>query len=488
MGTTLSTDAVELLPDLPATALIGGEWVTARTGDTYDVDNPADGERLATITSCGSEDAVRALDAASAAAAQWAATSPRERSVLLEAAFDLVIARREAFAELITQEMGKPLEQARQEVDYGAEFLRWFSQEAVRGRGRTFVTPAGRTAMVTHDPVGPCYLITPWNFPLSMGTRKIGAALAAGCTVVVKPASATPLTTVALAKVFDEVGLPGGVLNVVTSRHAAEVSRGMFQDTRLAKVSFTGSTQVGSQILRDAAAHVLRSSMELGGNAPFLVFPDADLDAAVAGAMLAKFRNMGQACTAANRFLVHRDIADEFVSRVTAAVEHLTVGDGMDEGVDVGPLIDTGAVVRMGELVADARSKGATVTAGGTASPRSDRFFLPTVLDNVTLDARVIREEIFGPILPVVRFGTEEEALALANDTEYGLAAYAFTGSLATAQRVQAGLHVGMLALNAGVVSEPTAPFGGVQQSGLGREGGSEGIMEYLTTKYTLLG
>jgi len=476
-----------IVPEAPATLFIAGRWVPAAGGATFAVDDPATGEELARVADGQGEDALAALDAASTAAPAWAAATPRERSLLLERAFDLVIERRDAFAELMTREIGKPLVQAQGEVDYGAEFLRWFSQEAVRGRGRTLVTPGGLQGIVTHDPVGPSYLITPWNFPLAMGTRKVGAALAAGCTVILKPASATPLTALALARTLEDAGVPHGVVNVVTSRHAGAISEALFADPRLAKVSFTGSTEVGQSILRGAAQHILRTSMELGGNDPFLVFDDADIGAAVSGAMTAKFRNMGQACTAANRFLVQDGVADEFVERMARAADVLKVGNGMEPGVDIGPLIDDHAVERMEEFVEDALARGARLAAGGHRAAAGDRFFEPTILDHVPADARVVREEIFGPVVPITRFATEDEGIRLANDTRYGLAAYAYTTSVGRAEHLRRSLRVGMLGLNAGIVSEPAAPFGGVGLSGLGREGGSEGIMEYLTTKYTLL-
>lgn len=388
---------------------------------------------------------------------------------------------------LMTLEMGKPLAQSRGEVTYGAEFLRWFSEEAPRAAGRYAATPEGGGRMlVSRHPVGPCYLITPWNFPLAMATRKIAPALAAGCTVVVKPASLTPLTTLLLARVLEEAGVPAGVVNVITSADSAAVSAPLLSDPRLRKLSFTGSTAVGVRLLEQAATRVLRTSMELGGNAPFVVFEDADLDAAVEGALAAKFRNIGQACTAANRFLVHRSLVDEFARRVTSAVDDMQVGPGTRDGVSIGPLISTDAVTSVQELVDDAVARGARVLAGGHSLPGRGAYLAPTVLTEVPHDARLLREEIFGPVLAITAFDDEDEAVTRANATDFGLVSYVYTASLARAQRMIERLETGMMGLNVGVVSNAAAPFGGWKASGLGREGGAEGIAEYLETKYTL--
>ena len=479
------------LAQAPDQLFIGGNWQPAQAGDTLDVHDPATGKRLATLASAGPDDARAALDAACDAFPSWAATPARERSDILRRAFDLLMERAEDFAWLMTLEMGKPLEQSRGEVTYGGEFLRWFSEEGVRVTGRHGATPEGTgRSIVTQHPVGPSYLITPWNFPLAMATRKIAPALAAGCTVVIKPASLTPLTTLAFAALLDEAGVPAGVVNVITSADSGAVTEPILADPRLRKLSFTGSTAVGVKLLEQAAPRVLRTSMELGGNAPFIVFDDADLDAALDGAMTAKFRNIGQACTAANRFLVHRSLVDEFARRVTERVLTLRMGRGTEDGIDVGPLINADAVVKTAALVEDAVDKGATLLAGSGLAPDGEaegNFFAPTVLSNVQPGSRLLREEIFGPVLAIMPFDTEEEAVALANDTEYGLVSYVYTQSLARGQRMIDALETGMMGLNVGVVSNAAAPFGGWKMSGLGREGGAEGIHEFLETKYTLM-
>ncbi|SDD17643.1 NAD-dependent succinate-semialdehyde dehydrogenase [Auraticoccus monumenti] len=473
--------------DVPTDLFIGGSWRPATGGRTVDVTDPADGAVLATVADATAEDAVAALDAAAAAQQDWAATAPRERSDVLRAAFDAITARADDFARLMTLEMGKPLAESLGEVTYGAEFLRWFSEEAVRVGGRHGVRPEGGAEMVVRPhPVGPCLLITPWNFPLAMATRKLGPALAAGCTVVLKPATLTPLTTLAAVRVLEQAGLPAGVVNVLTTTDAAAVTEPLMADRRLRKVSFTGSTPVGRTLLGQAAANVLRTSMELGGNAPFLVFDDADLDTAVTAAMQAKFRNVGQACTAANRFLVQRGIADRLVERLTAAVDDLVVGRGTDEGVTIGPLVSDGAVAKCVELVQDAVRRGATLVRGGRALDGPGHFLEPALLTDVPADARICSEEVFGPVLAITVFDTEDEAVALADDTEFGLASYVCTSDLTRARRVVDRLEVGMAAVNLGVLSNAAAPFGGVKQSGLGREGGSEGIAEYQSLRYTL--
>jgi succinate-semialdehyde dehydrogenase/glutarate-semialdehyde dehydrogenase len=473
---------------IPTQLFIGGEWVDAEGGRTLDVTDPATGEVIASIADASAGDGARALDAAVAAQADWAATAPRVRGEILRWAFDLLQERKEDFAALMTSEMGKPLAESRGEVAYGGEFLRWFSEEAVRISGRYGLNPEGTGNMVVSQrPVGPCFLITPWNFPLAMATRKIAPALAAGCTAVVKPASLTPLTTLAFVALLEEAGLPKGVVNVITTSRTGEVSAPIIADPRLRKLSFTGSTGVGQRLIEQAAKGVLRVSMELGGNAPFVVFEDADLDAAVEGALIAKFRNIGQACTAANRFIVHSSIADEFSVRVAEKVRAMRVGPGADDGVNIGPLINDAAVSTSAELVADAVERGARVLTGGSAIEGAGSFFEPTVLGNVAAGTRLLSEEIFGPVLAVTTFDTEDEAVDLANATEYGLVSYVFTRDLARGHRMIDRLETGMMGLNVGVVSNAAAPFGGIKQSGVGREGGAEGIHEYLSTKYTLI-
>jgi succinate-semialdehyde dehydrogenase/glutarate-semialdehyde dehydrogenase len=464
---------------------IGGWWYASADGQTFPVENPATGDVVARVADAGPHDAVAALDAACLSAGGWASATPRTRGELLRRAFEALLSRSEDFAYLITTEMGKPLAESRSEVAYAADFLRWFAEEAVRLPGRFGRSPDGDTQMlVTARPVGPCYLITPWNFPLAMATRKIAPALAAGCTVVLKPADATPLTALLLADLLAEVGLPAGVVNVLTTSRPAEVSAALFQDSRLRKVSFTGSTGVGRRLLSEAADRVLRTSMELGGNAPFIVFADADLDVAVEGAMQAKFRNAGQACTAANRFLVDERVADAFTQRLSERVAALTVGPGQDPATNIGPLIDRRAVTKVSGLVDGAVAGGAQLLAGGHALIGPGCFFEPTVLTGVSPDSAIAREEIFGPVVTLIPFADEPEAVQLANDTEYGLASYVYTRDLGRAHRMITALDAGMTAINVGSVSNAAAPFGGVKQSGLGREGGAEGIQEYLEVKY----
>ncbi|WP_104108455.1 NAD-dependent succinate-semialdehyde dehydrogenase [Nocardioides sp. 616] len=473
---------------LPTQLFVNGKWRDAADGRLLSVDDPADGSVLVEVADASVDDAREALDAAVAAQHAWAATAPRERAELLRAAYELVNSRAEDFARVISLEMGKPLAEARGEVLYGNEFLRWFSEEAVRVHGRWMQNPAGGSRLLTMKrPVGPCLLITPWNFPLAMGTRKLGAALAAGCTAVVKPASQTPLTMLLLASVLDEVGLPAGVVNVVTTSASGEVGEALMADDRLRKVSFTGSTAVGRTLVRQSADNLQRVSMELGGNAPFLVFEDADLDAAVEGAMAAKMRNMGEACTAANRFLVHESVAQEFSERLAARMSALSVGRGQDDGVEVGPLIDQKARDSISALVADAVADGARALVGGEVPEGPGWFYPPTVLVDVPEDSEINREEIFGPVAPVTSFRTEGEAIERANSSEYGLAAYAYTRDLTRALRVSEALDFGMVGLNTGVVSNAAAPFGGVKASGFGREGGFEGIEEYLDVTYVAI-
>ncbi|MDY6055333.1 NAD-dependent succinate-semialdehyde dehydrogenase [Micrococcus sp.] len=473
-----------LLDSLNTGVLIDGQWREASTGRTFDVVDPSTGKVLTSVQDAGTEDALAALDAADRAQADWARTAPRERAEILRRAFDLVNERAEDFALLMTLEMGKPLVESRGEVVYGAEFLRWFSEETVRHYGRYVTTPEGKNKiLVQHRPVGPCLLITPWNFPLAMATRKIAPAIAAGCTMVVKPAKLTPLTTLLFAQVLEEAGLPAGVLNVVASSAASEISGPLLQDSRLRKMSFTGSTGVGRRLLKDAADNVLRTSMELGGNAPFLVFEDADLDAAVKGAVQAKMRNMGEACTAANRFLVHESVAEEFTRRFAERMAGLTPGRGTEDGVDVGPIIDADAREGIHELVTEAVAAGGEVVTGGEKVEGEGYFYRPTVL-TVGNDNPILGQEIFGPVAPVTTFADEEEAVRLANDTEYGLAAYLFTQGFTRMFRVTERLEYGMIGFNAGVISNAAAPFGGVKQSGLGREGAAEGIEEYTSVQY----
>jgi succinate-semialdehyde dehydrogenase/glutarate-semialdehyde dehydrogenase len=464
---------------------IDGKWGPGSDGRTIDVEDPSTGEILASVADATVADGAAALDAAVAAQADWAATPPRDRGEILRRAFEQITARAEEFALLMTLEMGKPLAEARGEVTYGAEFFRWFAEEAVRISGRWSTAPNGATRLVTmKQPVGPTLMITPWNFPLAMGTRKIGPALAAGCTMVVKPAKQTPLSMLALAELLSECGVPPGVVNVITTSRTGEVIEPIIRDPRLRKLTFTGSTPVGRKLVGQSAEQLLRVSMELGGNAPFLVFEDADIDAAVAGAMLAKMRNIGEACTAANRFLVHESVAEEFSSKFAARMAGMSVGRGTEDGVTVGPLIDATAQASVAALVDDARAKGATVVCGGTRVGDQGYFYAPTLLTGVTADALLMREEIFGPVAPVATFATEAEAVARANDTEYGLVAYVFTRDLSRTLRVSEALEFGMVGINQGIVSNPAAPFGGVKHSGFGREGGFEGIEEYLEIKY----
>ena len=476
-----------LLESVPDGLFIGGEWSPAISGRTLDVHDPATGEVIKTIADAAVDDGAAALDAAVNAEAAWAKTPPRERAEVLRRAFDLVQEHKDDVGLLMTLEMGKPLAESKAEVSYGSEFLRWFSEESVRIFGRYGSNPEGTGRMiVSQHPVGPCFLITPWNFPLAMATRKIAPAVAAGCTVVIKPPELTPLTTLYFVKLLAEAGLPPGVVNVITTSTSGKVSGPIIADPRLRKLSFTGSTEVGRKLLEQAAANILRTSMELGGNAPFLIFDDADLGAAVDGAMMAKFRNIGQACTAANRFIVHQAVADEFAARVTERVQAFNIGRGTEEDVQIGPLINADAVQKADALVRDASYRGAKVLTGGHPIQGPGTFYEPTVVTGVRPGSDILREEIFGPVLSIVTFGDEDEAVRIANDTEYGLVGYAYTKDLARGQRLIESLQTGMLGLNVGVVSNAAAPFGGVKQSGIGREGGFEGIQEYLSTKYTL--
>ncbi|MCP3798229.1 NAD-dependent succinate-semialdehyde dehydrogenase [Allokutzneria sp. A3M-2-11 16] len=464
---------------------IGGKWVAAKDGKTFAVLDPSTGQRLCDVADASPADGRAALDAAVAAQPGFAAMPPRERGEILRRAYEILLARNEELALLMTLEMGKPLAEARGEVAYAAEFFRWFAEEAVRVDGGYAVAPNGSGRfLVTKQPVGPTLLITPWNFPMAMGGRKIGPAIAAGCTTVIKPAAQTPLSMLALAGILTEAGLPDGVLNVITTKDAGGVMEPLIRDGRARKLSFTGSTGVGRKLLEQCAEKVLRTSMELGGNAPFLVFDDADLDAAVDGAMQAKMRNIGEACTAANRFYVQRGVYDEFARRLTERMASLKMGRGTENDVVVGPLIDDAAVRKVSELVKDAVDRGAKVLTGGSEVDGPGNFYPATVLTDVPRDARMSDEEIFGPVAPISVFDTEDEALAAANDTEYGLVSYLYTSDVKRALRVSERLEAGMIGLNQGIVSNPAAPFGGIKQSGLGREGGTVGIEEFLETKY----
>ncbi|MEV4730087.1 NAD-dependent succinate-semialdehyde dehydrogenase [Saccharopolyspora sp. NPDC049426] len=475
----------KLLAEVRTGLFIDGDWRPAKDGATFDVEDPSTGKVLTSVANATSADGAAALDAAAAAQESWAATSPRERAELLRCAFEAVTARAEDFALLMTMEMGKPLAEARGEVAYGAEFLRWFSEEAPRISGRFATAPDGKSRLIVlKRPVGPCLFITPWNFPLAMATRKIAPAIAAGCTMVLKPAALTPLTAALFTQVLSDAGLPAGVLNVVPTTEAGAVTGPLIKDSRLRKLSFTGSTPVGRKLLADSAHQVLRTSMELGGNAPFLVFGDADLDAAVDGAMLAKLRNMGEACTAANRFIVHSSVAKEFSSKLVERMERLRPARGTEPDSDLGPLIDAASRDKVHDLVMDAVGRGAEVRTGGAPIDGPGYFYPPTVITGVNEDARILSEEVFGPVAPIITFDTEDQAVALANNTEYGLVSYAFTRDLRRGMRLMERLDSGMFGLNSGIVSNPAAPFGGVKQSGLGREGGLEGIEEFLETRY----
>ena len=469
----------------PTQLFIAGEWRDARSGATIDVADPSTEATLAAVADATAEDALAALEAACAGQTEWAATPPRDRGEILRGAFAAMVERQDELALLMTLEMGKPLAESRAEVTYAAEFFRWFSEEAVRISGRWSVSPDGSGRILTmKQPVGPCLLITPWNFPLAMGTRKIGPAIAAGCTMVVKPAQQTPLSMLALAQLLTDAGLPRGVLNVITSSSAGRVVQPLMEDARLRKMSFTGSTPVGKTLMGQAAGRLLRISMELGGNAPFVVFDDADVDAAVEGALVAKMRNIGESCVAANRFHVQSGVAEEFTEKLAQRMSALRLGRGTEDGVEVGPLIDGDQLGKVGELVDDAVGKGAKAVVGGSARGGRGYFFEPTVLRDVSSDARLLGEEIFGPVAPIATFGSDDEGVVAANNTEYGLVAYAYTRDVKRALRVTEQLETGMVGLNRGRVSNPAGPFGGVKESGFGREGGAEGIEEYLSTKY----
>jgi succinate-semialdehyde dehydrogenase/glutarate-semialdehyde dehydrogenase len=478
------SDESAVLEKVPKQLLIGGKWVDGANG-TLPVEDPATEETLVDVADASPDDAAKALDAAVETQKEWQRTPPRERGEILRRAWEEITERADELALLMTLEMGKSLAESKAEITYGSEFLRWFAEQAVRIDGRYAVAPNGQGRLLTmKQPVGPCLLITPWNFPLAMGTRKIGPAVAAGCTMVIKPAKQTPLSMLALAEILANAGLPPGVLNVVTSSSSGSVMEPLIKDPRLRKLSFTGSTPVGKKLMEQASEQLLRVSMELGGNAPFIVFDDADLDDVIEGAMIAKMRNIGEACTAANRFHVADSLSDAFADRLAERMSALKLGRGTEEGVDVGPLIDGDQRGKVQELVDDAVGKGAKRVVGGSAREGRGYFYEPTVLADVPDDANLLKEEIFGPVAPVKSFGSEEEAIAAANDTEYGLVAYVYTRDVKRALRVCEALEYGMVGLNQGMVSNPAAPFGGIKASGFGREGGYEGIEEYLETKY----
>jgi succinate-semialdehyde dehydrogenase/glutarate-semialdehyde dehydrogenase len=488
MMSSLAEQEQAVLASVAKELYIGGQWRPAAGGATFAVEDPATQQPLVEVADATPEDALAALAAAAEAQERWAATAPRERGEILRRAYEALVARGEELALLMTLEMGKALAESRAEIAYAGEFFRWFAEEAVRVHGRYMVNTTGQGRILTmRQPVGPCVFVTPWNFPTAMGTRKIAPALAAGCTVVVKPAQLTPLSILALAQVLADSGLPAGVLNVITATHSREVIEPLLHDVRTRKLSFTGSTEVGRQLIAQSAQQVLRVSMELGGNAPFLVFADADVDAAIDGAMIAKLRNVGEACTAANRFHVHESVAEEFAQGLLERMSALKVGRGSEPDTDVGPLIDESQRCKVAELVEDAAARGARLRLGGQALDGPGYFYAPTLLDRIPADARLLREEIFGPVAPIATFKDDDEAVRAANDTEYGLVAYLYTRDLTRAFRVCERLQTGMIGLNQGLVSNPAAPFGGVKQSGFGREGGFEGIDEYLETKYVAL-
>jgi len=484
MSTITAPAEQKIVDEVPKQLYIGGEWRDGSKG-TLSVEDPSTGDSLCEVADASTDDAKAALTAAVDIGPEWAAHAPRERGEILRRAFEAITARADDLALLMTLEMGKPLAESKAEIAYGAEFFRWFSEEAVRIDGRYSTNTNGQGRVLTmKQPVGPCLLITPWNFPLAMGTRKIGPAIAAGCTMVVKPAQQTPLSMLMLVKILEDVGLPGGVVNLVTASSSGETMAPLIADSRLRKLSFTGSTEVGRRLMEQASQNLLRLSMELGGNAPFIVFDDGDVDAAVQGAMIAKMRNIGEACTSANRFHVSDKVADQFAEKLAQKMGELKIGRGTEEGVQVGPLIDDGQRSKVSELVEDAIGRGAKAIVGGRSRDGAGYFYEPTVLTDVPDDANLLHEEIFGPVAPIKGFSDEDEAIAAANDTEYGLVAYVYTNNLKRALRVVERLETGMVGLNQGMVSNAGAPFGGIKQSGFGREGGYEGIEEYLETKY----
>jgi succinate-semialdehyde dehydrogenase / glutarate-semialdehyde dehydrogenase len=477
-------DTARLIDQVPTQLYIGGAWRAAADGRTLEVEDPATRTVLREVADASAVDGTAAVDAAAAAQDDWAATAPRTRGELLRRVHEAILEQADDLAVLLTLEMGKPLAEARSEVVYAAEFFRWFSEEAVRIRGSYSIAPSGANrALTMKQPVGPSVFVTPWNFPIAMGARKIAPALAAGCTTIVKPAQQTPLTMLALARILEECGAPAGVVNVVPTRKPGEVVDAILEDDRIRKLSFTGSTAVGKLLMRKAADRVLRVSLELGGNAPFIVCADADIENAVDGAMLAKMRNIGQACTAANRFFVERPVANEFADALAARFANMKVGAGLDDGIDVGPLIDLAALEKVEELVADSLAKGATATFGGGRTGDGGYFYQPTVLVDVPRDAAMRHDEIFGPVASISPFDDDASVIAEANDTPYGLVSYVYTESLQRALTFAERLESGMVGLNRGIVSDPSAPFGGVKESGLGREGGAEGIDEFLSLK-----
>jgi len=483
MSTQTSEQA--LIEGVNKRLFIGGEWRDAKEGGTLSVEDPATGESLCEVADGQPEDALAALEAADKTQADWARMAPRQRGEILRSAFEMITERIDDLALLMTLEMGKPVADSKAEITYASEFFRWYSEQAVRIGGTYSISPDGNQRIMTmKQPVGPCLMITPWNFPMAMGTRKIGPAIAAGCTMVMKPAKATPLSMLALAEILEEAGLPPGVLNVVTAASSSDIVSPIISDSRLRKLTFTGSTPIGRRLMEQASENLLRVSMELGGNAPFLVFEDADVDDAVAGAMVAKMRNIGEACTAANRFHVADSVADEFAEKLAEKMGQMKIARGTEEGAEVGPLIDEDQLGKVEELVNDALDKGAKALVGAQKLDGQGYFYEPTVLDDVPKEANLRYEEIFGPVAPVFSFDSEEEAVAAANDTEYGLVAYVYTSNFNRAVRVIEGLQTGMVGLNQGMVSNAAAPFGGIKQSGFGREGGYEGLEEYLETKY----
>jgi succinate-semialdehyde dehydrogenase/glutarate-semialdehyde dehydrogenase len=484
MTTITPTNEQQTIDSVPKQLFIDGEWRDGGEG-TLAVEDPSTGETLCEVADASVEDAKAAFEAAVAAGPGFAAYPPRERGEILRRAFEAIVARQDELALLMTLEMGKPVSESKAEILYAADFLRWFSEQAVRIDGRFSTAPNAQSRLLTmQQPVGPCLLITPWNFPMAMGTRKIGPAIAAGCTMVVKPSQLTPLSMLALVEILDQAGLPAGVLNLITASASGATTAPLIADPRLRKLSFTGSTEVGRTLMGQASENLLRLSMELGGNAPFVVFEDADFDAAVDGGVIAKMRNIGEACTAANRFHVADSIAGRYAEALAERIGSMKVGRGTEDGVQVGPLINADQRDKVAELVDDAVQRGARVLVGGHAIEGPGYFYAPTVLADVPDDARLLKEEIFGPVAPVKAFATEAEAIAAANDTEFGLVAYLFTNDIKRALRVTEALETGMLGLNQGIVSNAAAPFGGVKHSGFGREGGYEGIEEYLATKY----
>jgi succinate-semialdehyde dehydrogenase/glutarate-semialdehyde dehydrogenase len=484
MTTISASEEQRVLDQVPKQLYIGGQWRDGAKG-SISVEDPSTGESLCDVADASTDDAKQALDAAVAAGPDWAKTAPRDRGEILRRAFEAIVSRQDELALLMTLEMGKPLKESQAEIAYGAEFFRWFSEQAVRIEGRYASAPNGQGRLLTmQQPVGPCLLITPWNFPLAMGTRKIGPAIAAGCTMVVKPAQQTPLSMLMLARILEDAGLPQGVLNLITASSSSETMGPLIADPRLRKLSFTGSTEVGRKLMEQASENLLRLSMELGGNAPFIVFDDADVDDAVNGAVIAKMRNVGEACTAANRFHVAANVAGEFAEKLAGKLGDMKVGRGTEEGVEVGPLIDGTQRDKVAGLVEDAVGRGAQAIVGGHTRDGAGYFYDPTVLSDVPEDAELLKEEIFGPVAPVKGFADEDEAIAAANNTEFGLVAYVYTRDLKRALRVVEQLETGMVGLNQGMVSNAAAPFGGIKQSGFGREGGVEGIKEYLETKY----